>query len=270
MSSYNKLTSIFLQKFTDIILLAGHSSVRMCDNYPHAVFNNNVRNFVNLIHKLNSNQTLIYASSASVYGNCLEQNVDENYTLGHPYNMYDLTKQMIDHYYLTCKPASRIFGLRFGTVNGYSPILRTDVMLNAMTTTAWEKDKILLFNENTKRSILGTNDMVAAIRTLIFSNKSDGGIYNIASFTKTSGQMAEIVSKKINCPIEKILPNTQSDFKLNEKLISNKYDFSLSCDKFVKDFNFTFNESIDTILDGLIQNKHKMIFTDRNKSYNYD
>ena len=46
-----------------------------------------------------------------------------------------LTKKMTDNYveqYLSKNPKRKIYGLRFGTVNGYSPNFRNDIMINAM------------------------------------------------------------------------------------------------------------------------------------------
>lgn len=266
---YFHLEKEFLQKFENIILLAGHSSVRMCDGHSTGVFNNNVRNFVSLLSKLNENQTLMYASSASVYGNCTVPFVNEDYELQKPYNMYDLTKQMIDNYCLTTKQKARIFGLRFGTVNGYSPALRDDVMINAMTSNAWKTNKVILFNPATRRSILGITDLVLAIKTIINSNVSIGGIYNLSSFTSTSGEIAETVAKKLNCELESVTAE-KSVQPLNEKLVSSKYDFGLSCEKFIKKFNFTFKQTINSIVDELVENKEKMIISNRNLAYNYE
>ena len=266
---YNLLSKDFIKNYDNIILLAGHSSVRMCDAPSQCVFNNNVRNFVSLLSKLNDNQTFIYASSASVYGNCKQPIATESYKFDEPYNMYDLTKQMIDTYFSISKPKARVFGLRFGTVNGYSPVLRDDVMINAMVSSAWKNNKVLLFNPDIKRSILGIGDLVRGVKTIIESNKSEGGIYNLSSFTHTSGEIASKVSSLLNCPLETIIPE-EVNKTINEKLVSSKYDFALSCDKFINDFNFSFEETIDTIVDSLVTNKDNMIFTNRNSTYNYE
>jgi nucleoside-diphosphate-sugar epimerase len=51
---YNTLTESFLSEYDVIILLAAHSSVKMCQgNYINA-FNNNVVNFLNLLNKIKS------------------------------------------------------------------------------------------------------------------------------------------------------------------------------------------------------------------------
>lgn len=263
---YNLVDEKFLEKYNNIILLAGHSSVRMCDAPSYCVFNNNVRNFVSLIAKLNSNHTLLYASSASVYGDCKINEVTEDYKFDKPYNMYDLSKQMIDVYSNLSKAKCRIFGLRFGTVNGYSPVLRNDVMINAMVHNIWTNNKILLFNPDVKRSILGINDLVYAIKAILDS-KNSGDIYNLCSFTKTAKEIAVELSKIFNCEIDTILH--EKSININEKLLTNKYNFSMSCKKFITDFNFSFRENINTIVDGLINNKNNMIFTDRNQPYIY-
>lgn len=266
---YSTLNVEYLNKFKTIVLLAGHSSVRMCDLYPASVYNNNVTNFVNLIKKLNADQTLIYASSGSVYGDCKVDQVSETHPLDAPYNMYDLTKQNIDTYCLISKPKCRFFGLRFGTVNGYSPVLRNDVMLNVMTNNAILNKKVLLFNEHTKRSILGTHDLCRAIECIVKTNKSTGGIYNLASFTKTSGEMAKLVAKKTNAILETVVPDEFNKRNLNEKLVSSKYNFSLSCDKFINEFNFKFEETPESIIESLIDNWNDMVMTNRNSSFNY-
>lgn len=46
------------------------------------------------------------------------------------------------------------------------------------------------------------------------------------------------------------------------------YDFALSCEKFKNDFNFTFEETLDTVIDSLEENKSKIISSDRNTPTN--
>jgi nucleoside-diphosphate-sugar epimerase len=55
--NYNTLTQEELSKFDNVILLAGHSSVKMCEgniNYP---YDNNVRNFINLFVRVFKSQS---------------------------------------------------------------------------------------------------------------------------------------------------------------------------------------------------------------------
>lgn len=268
---YGTIQRSDLQDYGTVILLAGHSSVRMCDGSPSGVMKNNVLNFIRLIDLLNQDQTLIYASSASVYGNCKQDRASENTPFDLPYNMYDMTKQAIDSYAIGSKVLSRrIFGFRFGTVNGYSPVLRDDIMLNAMTCSAWNEGKINLYSANTRRSILGIGDLCRALTTVIQSNRATGGIYNLCSFTSTSGQMADSVSSYFGVPVNHVVPSDAAVVGKNEKLVSSKYDFAIDCSKFSKEFDFSFSETIQTILFELDFHRGQMIHTNRNSPFDYD
>ena len=49
---YNSLDVSYLSDFDSIILLAGHSSVKMCEGDISSAFNNNVVNFIRLLEKI--------------------------------------------------------------------------------------------------------------------------------------------------------------------------------------------------------------------------
>ena len=58
---FKDLTRDYYSQYDNIILLAGHSSVKMSEGNLNSCFNNNVRNFIDLLEKLDK-QKLIYAS----------------------------------------------------------------------------------------------------------------------------------------------------------------------------------------------------------------
>jgi nucleoside-diphosphate-sugar epimerase len=270
-SDYASITRQDIHNFDAVILLAGHSSVRMCDGNPYGVMKNNVFNFTNLLNCIVPEQTFIYASSASVYGNCTQDTATEDTPFESAYNMYDMTKQTIDSYVKTSgKLKSRVYGLRFGTVNGFSPILRDDVMLNAMTNSAWSSGHVNLYSPKTRRSILAINDLTRGIKAILRSNREFGGIYNMASFTSTSGEMASAVSDVFGVPVNLMSPADGSVVKGNEKLVSSKYDFSLNCEKFCRDFDFSFEGSVSSILTELTEHRDGMIYTNRNTPFDYE
>jgi len=99
-SDFKDLTKEYLSEFESIILLAGHSSVKMCQDNMISSFRNNVQNFVELLGKIDKDQKLIYAGSSSVYGHTKNSIVSEDYNTFVPNNYYDLTKQIIDTYAL--------------------------------------------------------------------------------------------------------------------------------------------------------------------------
>ena len=83
---FNELSTEFIQSFDVVILLAGHSSVKMCEGEFTNAFSNNVTNFINLLGKLTKSQKFIYASSSSVYGSVGGKTVSERYYPFKPYN----------------------------------------------------------------------------------------------------------------------------------------------------------------------------------------
>ena len=237
---YNDITDRYIKRYDVVILLAGHSSVKMCDD-KFSSWNNNVRNFATLLKKLNGTK-FIYASSSSVYGNTTQDEIDEEFLDFSPINFYDMAKLHIDH--LAKLSDTEYYGLRFGTVNGPAPHIRTDVMINAMTNTAKTKGEIHLFNADTKRSILGINDLVRAIDTIIENNEDHRGVYNLASFTSTSGEIAKVVGKISKV---KVINKDTPKVITNEKLEKKNYNFGVTTKKFEETFNFKFKDTLDSI-----------------------
>ena len=235
-----------------IILLAGHSSVKMCDNDMESSYYNNVDNFIKLLSKINKGQKLIYASSSSVYGNTGDDIVDETHSNFEPNNYYDLTKKIIDMYAELSDV--EYYGLRFGTVNGYSPIFRNDIMINAMTFNALKDGNINLYIKDIKRPILGIKDLVRAICSIIDNGSFDKrGLYNLCSFNSTPEKIAYKISEKLQIDVKELEINDISKIT-NVKLQVKSYNFAINCDKFVTNFNFKFNETIDTIVDEIVDN----------------
>jgi len=263
---FNDLETEFFNQFEVIVLLAGHSSVKMCEGNVEYAFNNNVRNFVNLINKLQPHHKFIYASSSSVYGNVGKKIVTEKYHNFVPHNHYDVTKHMIDLY--ADKIPCEYYGLRFGTVNGASPVVRKDVMINSMTYNALNDGEVKLFIKDIIRPILGINDLSRSIKTIINSDKDNRGIYNLASFNDTAENIAYGVSKITGMPVKEY--ETDPTNITNAKLQTKSYNFSIDSSKFMKTFNFEFEETIESITESLVTNFKDIIFTDRNQPKEYE
>jgi UDP-glucose 4-epimerase len=138
---YRDLTKEELSKYTHIILLAGHSSVSMCGGELTSCFNNNVFNFTNLLDKIDDNQTLIYSSTLAVYGNNPKLVTEED-PIKKALNVYDYTKiareNIADLY-----PNKKLVGLRFGSVSGFSSNFRNENLMNSITTSSLNTNKML-------------------------------------------------------------------------------------------------------------------------------
>ena len=251
-----KLSKTFFKSYDVIILLAGHSSVKMAEGTALSSFNNNVVKFLELMDKLNMNQKFIYASSSSVYGSVGGKKVNEEYYRFEPYNYYDISKHIIDLY--AVKSDLQYYGLRFGTANGYSPLTRTDVMINAMTDSALNIGEIKLYIKDTMRPILGLNDLSGAIRSII-ENGDIGkrGLYNLASFNKTAEQIANGVSNVLGIKVKEYEADPTQ--VANTKLQTKSYNFAIDCEKFEYTFKFRFEETVESITMGLRDNWENIV-----------
>jgi dTDP-D-glucose 4,6-dehydratase len=210
-----------------------------------------------------------------VYGEWPEQYATEGGGLGEPVNPYDHTKQTIDNitntmYKHNIKMKSgigkllqceKIFGLRFGTVNGYSENFRSDVMINAMWNSAKTYGQVKVYNGDTRRSILGITDLCRAIHTIIEKGRNPK-VYNLASFHSTSLEIGKTVANLMDVPC------VEAEMKVyggNEKMTTKNYDFWVSTDQFCTDFDFTFTDSIGSIVEdinfNMAENKLKGIRT---------
>ena len=263
---YRDMTKEFYSQYDNIILLAGHSSVKMSESGLSSCFRNNVTNFIELLEKLNDKQKFIYASSSSVYGSVGGRTVNENYYGFEPYNQYDISKHTADLY--AVKSDIEYYGLRFGTANGASPVLRIDVMINAMVNSALANGEIKLFIKDTMRPILGLNDLCGGIKAIIDNDTDKRGLYNLASFNKTAEQIAYEVSNVINVPVVEYEADPTNI--TNTKIQTKTYNFSISTLKFRKAFKFKFKETVETITQGLIDNWDGMTKTDRSEPYEYE
>lgn len=254
---YKTLTEDELSKFDVIILLAGHSSVKMCDGPLDSSWNNNVNNFVNLVRKINKHQLLIYASSGSVYGLCSSQAKEDDNIIFKPINHYDLTKYTLDiQAQRFMSLGYNIVGLRFGTVNGWSPNTREELMINSMTKKSLLEQELFINNPDIKRPILGITDIVLAMDTII--QNPVPGIYNLASFTDTVTNISSYIGSTTGSEI--ITTPSQKGI----------YDFDMSTDKFRQTFNFNFTQTIDSIVNELVSKLDDTSFTNRNKFIDYE
>lgn len=239
-TDYHKLTADYMTKFDAVVLLAGHSSVASCVGDIKSPWLNNVTNFTDLLDKLSRKDIpLIYASSASVYGNSLPgQLFTETDKRFIPVNNYDITKYTLDlEARIAITNGRAVMGLRFGTVNGWSPNLRADVMINAMYDSARVQGKITVFNKHINRALLGIEDLCRGIACCI--EQPVPGIYNMASFNATVDYIANTVAEELAVQV------------VDKGTTANAYDFGLDTRLFQQTFGFTFEETPSTIVTSL-------------------
>lgn len=237
-SDFDLLTSEFVSSYDIIILVAANSSVQLCKDL-YDTFNNNVNKFVNLAKKIKPNQKFIYASSSCVYDNSKEGELCDETDFLNPLDGLTLSKTAIDQFISLTD--IEYYGLRFGSVNGWSPNMRLDLMINSMTISAKTTNQVNVFNGYAHRPILFINDLCEAVECIVNSTEDNRGIYNIASFNKNIFEIGKKVSEYMNV-------------EFNDRGNNFTYDFSISSEKFIEKFNFKFNGTIESIVESIITN----------------
>lgn len=242
-TDYKLLDRDFYKKFTHIILLAGHSSLEMCnDDYENA-WNNNVINFADLINKLTENQVLIYASSDTVYGYGYEYKV-ENTKLPNPYHNCDVINQIVEKIATGAK--CRTIGLRLANVNGYTERAKKNAIVNSLIIDAKTNNSINCTNGSNYKNILGINDCTRAIETIIkttdYSRLEQHEIFNLVSFDGLLKNSAKIIGKLLTTTVN------YSD------TITNLVSYQTSNTKFNLTFNFQFHDTIEGIVNSFENN----------------
>lgn len=230
---FSTLNTSYIQNFDVVILLAGHSSVQACKDAPLKSVLNNCTYFFDLLGKLKPEQKLIYASSASVYGESGEKPAKESFALPKPIMAYDRQKQLIDKYISVLNPKFTWYSMRLGTLCGYSKNPRLELMINSMVKAALLNEKILISNPDSYRAILGLNDFCRAVHAMIEQNRPSG-FYNLASFNSKIGDIGNVIADLFMVPVD-IQPPTPT------------YSFCLDTSKFEQEFNFTFQETPEII-----------------------
>jgi nucleoside-diphosphate-sugar epimerase len=154
-----------------------------------------------------------------------------------------------------------VIAFRQGTVSGYSPRMRLDLIVNTMFKTALATGEIIINNPSIWRPILGVQDAASAYVRAVESAQEISGIFNISSGNYTVGEVADFV-KEI---VEKKL---QKKVKLNIKNIKDFRNYKVTCEKAMNMLSFKPAHSVESILDELTENLGKFKDFDNPNYYN--
>lgn len=225
-------------EYDTIIWLAAYASNWLCEEMPVSSFETNVGEFQALCQNLRPHQTLIYASSASVYGQNPGVSIESDMPAEALMN-YDLQKLICDQIaskYI--RQGKNIIGLRFGTVNGISPHTRTDLMVNSMVQSAMKEGRIYVSNLERRRALLFIEDLVTAFELILARPKA--GIYNLHSINTRVEGLGEVICQLLDCHMV-INPDSP-----------NPYDFHMSSQLFIDTFGWFQKDNIVDVVDGLL------------------
>jgi len=193
-----------LKDYDQVIFLAGLSNDPMAEFSPskNFVYNAAAPAYLAYTAKKAGVKRYIYASSCSVYGYTVNQLYDETrpVTSSYPYGISKLQGEQAVMNLMDDRFS--VIALRKGTICGYSPRMRLDLIVNTMFRTALHEGLITIKNPSIWRPILAIEDAISAYVRVIEAHESISGIFNIASGNYTVGEVGDSVKAEIELQLE--------------------------------------------------------------------
>ena len=158
-------------------------------------------------------ERMVFASTCSVYGKKPGKLVTEEEE-PQPLGVYAKTKVLVEEALLSMK--TRFVApviLRFGTIYGYSPRMRFDLVVNIMTAHAYHKKKITVYGGDQWRPLVHVRDVARAIIAAIEApeDRVARRVFNIVGENVRIRELAERISRTVGgVPIE-IKPTTTDE-----------------------------------------------------------
>jgi nucleoside-diphosphate-sugar epimerase len=252
-----------LKQYDQVIFLAGLSNDPMAEFSPakNFIYNASAPSYLAYIAKRAGVKKFIYAGSCSVYGYTVNELYDESSPAvsSYPYGISKLqgeqaVLQMADeHFSVIC--------FRKGTVSGYSPRMRLDLIVNTMFKTALQKGEIIINNPSIWRPILSIEDAVSGYIRAVESAEGITGIFNLSSGNYTVGEVGDCVKEAVEKKLGKKI-------SLNIKNVKDFRNYKVTNAKAINTLSFKPKHDIPAILDNLIENKDKFQDFDNPVYYN--
>jgi len=188
-----------VSSYDAVVYLGGLSNDPMANYNPAMNFVENaaVPSYLAFICKEAGVKRFVYASSCSVYGYTDNQLMDEEGDVS-PQYPYGISKLAAERAIMNLSnEVFRPIALRKGTVGGYSPRMRFDLVVNTMTKTALTEGIIRVHNPSIWRPLIDIQDVATAYICAIEAPSQISGVYNILEDNYTIGALAEQVQSTL-------------------------------------------------------------------------
>jgi len=241
-----------LEPYEIVVFMAGLSNDPMAEYAPAENFISNASApaFLGYIAKKAGVRRFIYAGSCSVYGYTVNELYDEESPAISDYP-YGISKLQGENSVMQMNSGSfSVIAFRQGTVSGYSPRMRLDLVVNTMFKTAVMEKAIMVNNPAIWRPVLSIQDAATAYIRAIEANTDISGVFNIASGNYTVGEIGDLVKSGIK-------RNLNLDIKLNIKHIEDYRNYKVSIEKAKKVLSFHPKYDVDDIVKNLVENLEK-------------
>jgi nucleoside-diphosphate-sugar epimerase len=241
-----------LEPYDQVIFLAGLSNDPMAEFSPskNFIFNAAAPAYLGYTAKKAKVKRYIYASSCSVYGYTENELFDETRPVSsnYPYGISKLqgeqaAMQMVDDSF-------SVIALRKGTVSGYSPRMRFDLIVNTMFRSAVREHVVTVNNPSIWRPLLAIEDAATAYTRAVEANYKLSGIFNVASGNYTVGEVADLVRSTVQ-------ERLHIKVDLNIKHIQDFRNYKVSIEKAKNVLSFHPSGDVKTIVGNLVDNMDK-------------
>ncbi len=206
----SKFDPAWLDGIDSVIHLAGLSNDPMADFSPalNFIYNAAGAAIMAFACKKAGIRRFILASSCSVYGYTAGVEMNEETAIC-PSFPYAISKLMAERA-VTCLAGDDFWPiiLRKGTINGWSPRMRYDLVVNTMVKSALTQGKIVVSNPSLWRPLIDVQDVAQAYIRALDTPEGTTGVFNIAYDNFTIGRLADEIAArlrnhwKISVPVE--------------------------------------------------------------------
>jgi len=249
--------------YDQVVFLGGLSNDPMAEYSPSQNFTGNAATpaYLAYISKKAGIKRFIFGSSCSVYGYSVDKLCDEDSLAvsSYPYGISKLQGEFAclslqdDTFSAIC--------LRKGTISGYSPRMRLDLVVNTMFKSAIADRTITVNNASIWRPMLDIRDAASAYIRSIDADYHLSGIFNVASANYTIGEIADYVR-------EGVKEHLGIDAKLNIKFLEDFRNYKVSLEKARNVLSFNPRYTVKDIVKNLAENMEKFKDVDNPNYYN--
>lgn len=182
-----------------VIFLAGVSNDPMAEYSPskNFVYNGAAPAYLAYVARRAGVRRFVYGSSCSIYGYSTDAlcSEDEPTVCHYPYGISKLQGER------ACLELGgdefSVVSLRKGTICGWSPRMRLDLVVNTMFRTALAEGRIVVRNPAIWRPVLAIQDAVAAYLRAVEAAPEVSGVFNVASDNYTVGELGDRVKEAV-------------------------------------------------------------------------
>jgi len=258
---FSKIENIDLKNVNTIIHLASIANDPMADLDKNLSWETSALGTLKLINSALKYKVkkIIYASSGSVYGIKKEKKVHEDLKLK-PLSLYNKVKMVTERVLLSYNDKIDINIVRPGTVCGYSPRMRYDLVVNTLLIRALRDKQFSVFGGDQWRPFVHCYDVARAFKLALEADKvvTHNQIFNVGSddMNYTIDNIGEKVADKL--PKSKMNTVQEDVDKRNYKVSFSKISKLLKFEK-----KYTIEMGLDEMISEAKKNNQLLKYEDK-------